>query len=36
MGRKYEGAGCNTGGNMEALNATLRRETVNMEVLDAT
>jgi hypothetical protein len=34
--RKYVGAGCNTAGNMEALDAASRRKTVNMEALDAT
>jgi hypothetical protein len=36
MTRKYGGAGCNTAGNMEALDAASRRETVKMEALDAT
>jgi hypothetical protein len=35
MTRKYGGTGCNTAGNMEALDATSRRKTVNMEALDA-
>jgi hypothetical protein len=36
MTRKYGGTGCSYAGNMEALHATSRRKTVNMEALDAT
>ena len=36
MTKKYGGTGCNMAGNMEALDATSRRKTVNIEALDAT